>query len=523
MGAAQFSRSPLGYGEAATQAKYESLGTAGVVARFRVDILRGTAYAITELGSFPDKNNTRYMVKTRDPGFFQVGINDSSNGEQTTADLSTATLPANGNDVVVFLWRGASSISYVVAVPDGAVLFSGTVGSYGAEMPTGAGTGDFRAGPSTASGDVLRLDAIAVTNANRTGVAAGVKPLAADSDVVGVYYFTEDSGATTADSKAGGTALSLVNNTWQTANGWEAVSLVADDFQFVAGTVPDPIVAGTPYTLEVEAIDTTQSNARVTSYSDPSVVLGVDVAVPVGYEIVSGDLDQPMAAGLASFPSIVFAAIGGSVLPAAPQRKVVFTTSPSVPQTSGALFTGNVVGSVRSLNDAVDTEYVTPVTLIMRGGAGSVIGNATVTPVAGVFTFTAVGVRLTENTAYDDIYLGIEGFEGQTVSIPVQTLQLLPTLLAGYSEIPRTSNTPPVAVVQVVGPITGGTLQLEATANGSVWSPIDFTPYVGDVVSNSLSASFFGRVSVEGLTAVRVRKSVLNVAYSSCTLSVFGG
>ena len=95
--------------------------------------------------------------------------------------------------------------------------------------------------------------------------------------------------------------------------GPDSAPLVANAFQFVAGTVPDPIITGTPYTIQVEAIDTTQANARVTTYADPAITLGVDPALPSGYVIASGVLVRAMTSGLATFDNIVFA-LGASAV-----------------------------------------------------------------------------------------------------------------------------------------------------------------------------------------------------------------
>lgn len=82
---------------------------------------------------------------------------------------------------------------------------------------------------------------------------------------------------------------------------------VADGLQFVPGSLPSSPVPGTPYTLEVEAWDSVL-NVRVTSYDDPTITLGEDLALPSDYDIASGDLTQPMVGGLATFPLITFAA-----------------------------------------------------------------------------------------------------------------------------------------------------------------------------------------------------------------------
>jgi hypothetical protein len=76
---------------------------------------------------------------------------------------------------------------------------------------------------------------------------------------------------------------------------------VQDDFRIVPGSLPAEPVVGTPYTFQVEAIDTTQGNARVTSFNAASVIVGISVALPDGLVVVSGDIDEPMVSGLATF------------------------------------------------------------------------------------------------------------------------------------------------------------------------------------------------------------------------------
>jgi len=301
--------------------------------------------------------------------------------------------------------------------------------------------------------------------------------------------------------------------------------LVQNGFRLVPGTLPLSPVIGVEYVIQGEAIDTTQGNARVTTFQAASVIFGADIGtMPDGLVVISGDTDEPMVNGLVTW-TLTFANAGVAppivIIPV--RRRARFSASPSVPQTSGALFSGSVVGTIQTLLGNTDAAYVTPVELVMRNGDGSVIGQSVVTPVAGAFTFAAVGVRLTENASFSEVNLGILGFEGQTQPILVQALQLLPSLIVASSNVPRSSSAAPVAVVQIVGPVVGGSLFLEATANGTVWSLIDFTPYVAGAVVNTPTDSFFGRVSVEGLTAVRVRRANLNVTYDSITLTVFGG
>jgi hypothetical protein len=79
---------------------------------------------------------------------------------------------------------------------------------------------------------------------------------------------------------------------------------VANALRFVA--LPDPIIAGTTYELQVEAIDTTLADIRVTSFTG-NITIGIDIAVPVGFVISSGTLTRAAVAGLATFPGIVFA------------------------------------------------------------------------------------------------------------------------------------------------------------------------------------------------------------------------
>lgn len=99
---------------------------------------------------------------------------------------------------------------------------------------------------------------------------------------------------------------------------WDApdpTPLVANALRFVS--TPDPIVPGTPYTLQVEAIDTTQGNARVTSFTN-AVTIGIDISLPVGYVIESGTLTRTAVAGLATFPGIIFSTGGGGEPPPPP-------------------------------------------------------------------------------------------------------------------------------------------------------------------------------------------------------------
>ena len=211
-----------GTAEAATQAKYESLDRWIVQMRVRVDGLRSAGiFATTELCRHA-KNTGGYVgLQFGDTGIYRMHIEDNLAGSATSVDLSLSALPANGNDIVLYWARtDASTAAWAVGTPDGTVIEQGTAGAFGAGLSTGANTGTIRVGAN--SRFAPNIDSVAILNAVRTGDARFAKPLPTDADVVGLYYMAEGSGATTADSIAGGTALTLTGNTWQTPGAWDS-------------------------------------------------------------------------------------------------------------------------------------------------------------------------------------------------------------------------------------------------------------------------------------------------------------
>ncbi len=197
-----------------------------------------------------------------------------------------------------------------------------------------------------------------------------------------------------------------------------APPLVADDFQYVDGTFPDPIYAGIPYEFQVEAIDTTQDNQRVTTYDDPVVTLGVDVDLPSGFVVDSGDLTQPMVDGLAVFPNIIFAE--GEVEPPPvttftsvfPNTGIigvaVVGTGTNITVATGATIngialTGFSVISAASFGGVVPVGAVTGAITLLHPN-GNIVGptftvTAPVTPPVGPIVIATRNVRFTTTPA----------------------------------------------------------------------------------------------------------------------------
>lgn len=260
----------------------------------------------------------------------------SSGGAPAGPVFDMAALPASGDVIIYWEYTAGVGRRYALRGAAGGATF-GDGASLDAALPalnTGAGTG-------TLSFPRGVVDCVAVLNAPRTGDARFAEPLVGDADVVAIYDMSEDSGTTVADSKGGpamnvnGAALSA-GGVW---NGVVAPPLVANELRFVSGTFPDPIVAGVVYELQVEAIDNTQGDARVTSFTG-LVELGVDPAVPVGFEIDTGDVTQNAVLGVAVFPGIVFAATA----PPEPGGPAVLSGPAALAAVAGrATFTGLVL------------------------------------------------------------------------------------------------------------------------------------------------------------------------------------
>jgi hypothetical protein len=242
-----------------------------------------------------------------------------------------------------------------------------------------------------------------------------------------------------------------------------APPLVANAYRLIPGTFPDSPVAGTPYTLRVEAIDTTQGNARVTTHTDSAVTLGEDVAFPNLYEIVSGTVTRAMilaGAGTLDFPSIVFGAIptqltppslaAGSATDTSTQRSVPITVTP------GSGWPGGVTTQLQT-----------------RRGSTAFANTGSPVTTSGTLTFAR------ESAAYTVDVRGIASVAGGvpadsapsavlTITVPALAPAALaaPSLVAG---VPVDTSTQRTVVVTVTGPSgwpSGVTTQLQ-TRRGS--------------------------------------------------------
>ncbi len=215
MGKLGFTVSPLTSATAASQAKYEA---DGVIAqyRMRVDDLRAIG-AFTS-SRFDNASKDGYTLQVySESGNYTVGVFSATQGTLEVAARPLSELPANGNDIVIWVAALPSGLAIAVGIPDGTVIHAGTNALGG--WSGGAGTGNVNLGP--ASGDsIFHLDAYARFSAVRTGDARFAKPLDGDSDVLGGYRFSAESGTTATDFKSG-TALTLTDPDWQTADGWE--------------------------------------------------------------------------------------------------------------------------------------------------------------------------------------------------------------------------------------------------------------------------------------------------------------
>lgn len=305
-----------------------------------------------------------------------------------------------------------------------------------------------------------------------------------------------------------------------------AAALVANAFRFVSP--PDPIVAGTPYTITVEAIDTTQGSVRVTNYTG-NVTLSIDTDVPVGYTISSGTLTQAAVAGLATFTSIVFsvAVIPPVVIPPgvpviSVTRRIIFTSTALTAQTDLTNISTALTARIADLMGATDTSYVTPVKLSVKRGAVRLRGATAVTPVAGIVTFPAntLALELDYGASASEVQLGLEEMFGVTTVFSVASLPLVATVIIDVKNVREGAA---IAVVQVVGPVTGGNIQLQGTLNGINWDLIEALPYVGATALSTFTSSFFGRANVTGMKEVRIVKSVVGVTMGAAILSVTEG
>ncbi len=232
MGKLGFTISPLTSATAASQAKYEANGIIAQY-RMRVDDLRAIPGFSQSIYDQANKDGYQFRIY-QDSGNYEISVFSATQGNINVTARPLTDLPANGNDIVIYVEALTTGLAVAVGTPDGTVIHAGTNATGG--WTGGAGTGNVALGG--ASGDsVFHLDCYARLSAARTGNARFAKPLTTDADVLGVYYFSEESGATAADAE-GGTALTLTNPDWQTADGWEADGAAGGNFsQFYYDTL----------------------------------------------------------------------------------------------------------------------------------------------------------------------------------------------------------------------------------------------------------------------------------------------
>lgn len=201
---------------AASQAKYESLTTMAVQLRVRVDELKAFSNGTFNTLLTIHGCNLRYY---RDAdGVADSQIYWSGPGTTGSAGFDTANLPANGTDVIIYAEyvSGGSCKFRVYNVAGASDLVNSTNGTGIASITTGGGTGDMSLQRGV-------MDSFAVYSAVRTGADQIAKPESTDGDMLGLYYFAEGTGTTTADS-TGGTAITLNGGSWTTGGTWDADS-----------------------------------------------------------------------------------------------------------------------------------------------------------------------------------------------------------------------------------------------------------------------------------------------------------
>jgi hypothetical protein len=216
-----FPASPRGDASAASQAKYET-GELAVIVRFRVDAIRALANGATgTLVQFAGRSNTRFQVTRFDATNAQFTVTDTNNGANSQTLILLSALPADGNDIIVYMRNGNGAGARVIAVADSAGTEIGTtLSATGGATTTGSGNGAIRLGSDGTTGWGVNIDCVAVLNAARTGASRFARPLATDADVIGLYYLAEGTGSTTADAESG-TALTLTDTTWASGGAWD--------------------------------------------------------------------------------------------------------------------------------------------------------------------------------------------------------------------------------------------------------------------------------------------------------------
>ncbi len=299
-----FTVSPITSAVAASQAKYEAAGMY-VQMRLKVDFFRtGPGFTNRRLDI---ANKGGYQIQVYQDGtIYEVQVDSSSQGLLSGGSDLLSELPANGNDVVLWIAANTSGVAIAVGLPDGTVVHEGTNALDGG-WSAGAGTGNVNISPE--AGDTpFELDSYARFSAARTGDARFAKPLADDADVLGVYYFSEGSGTTVADSDAsGGTALTLTDGAWVAGAGWEAVD--PDPPEFTSLSIDNPNL-----TYEVGVLLDPIIVTKLDQYDDPFTgsppadVTVTSLSLPV---TVTGTLTENFVGAVATFDNLTPVGGGG--------------------------------------------------------------------------------------------------------------------------------------------------------------------------------------------------------------------
>jgi uncharacterized protein YjdB len=186
--------------------------------------------------------------------------------------------------------------------------------------------------------------------------------------------------------------------------------LVANALRFVDNTLPEPLPVGSPVDgIQVEAIDTTQANARVTSFTG-AVTLDVDIALTPGYAVDGTPPTVNAVAGVATFNAVVFkstatAPVAPVVTPETATRVAGQTVQLSADK-AGSWTTSNASVATVSGTGLVNAVGAGTATITFTAGDGSGTDTALVTvlsvpSVSPTSSSGAVGtpVTLTANKA----------------------------------------------------------------------------------------------------------------------------
>ncbi len=326
----QFTPSPLTSATAASQAKYEADGIFSIL-KMRVDAIRDIGNFTARSFDRADKDGYSLRVYVESGSYF-IEVFSATQGFLGIGSRLISELPADGNDIAIYVAASPAGLAIAVGAADGTVIHSGT-NATGA-WAGGAGTGNVNLGP-TADGPMLEVDCYARLSGARAGDARFAKPLTSDGDVLGVYYYSEGSGATVADDE-GGTALTLTNGAWLTGGTWEGTAFDPPVFteldvsnpneSYEIGVLLDPIlvtkldqygdpISSGPTDVSVASLDLLVDVTGTLTEAFVGPVATFDNLTPVGEEgglltnvTLGGTVAGAAAAGVRAFSNITLTA-----------------------------------------------------------------------------------------------------------------------------------------------------------------------------------------------------------------------